>query len=93
MEPRPAGLLGTASGDAVPGGVTHRRVAPRDSTVPRQYPSPVSGCGTREATAPPRTMSRLQSCVATDWGILLRPGVGEGRNNLLTKRSVRKSAV
>ena len=45
------------------------------------------------ATAPPRTVSRLQSCVATDWEILLRPGVGEGRNNLLTKRSVRKSAV
>lgn len=50
------------------------------------------GCGTREATAPPRTVSRLQSCVATDWGILLRPGVGEGRNNVL-KRVVYASLV
>ena len=66
MEPRPAGLLGTASGDAVPGGVTHRRVAPRDSTVPREQPSPIKVCGTPVATAPPRTMSRLQSGVATD---------------------------
>ena len=33
-----------------------------------------------------RTLSRLQPFVATDWKILLRPGVGEGRNNVL-KRS------
>ena len=76
----------------MPGGVTHRRVAPRDSTVPREQPSPIKVCGTPVATAPPRTMSRLQSGVATDYEILLRPGVGEGRNNVL-KRMVRKSGV
>lgn len=42
----------------------------------------MKGCGTPVATAPPRTMSRLQSCVATDREILLRPYVGEGRNNV-----------
>jgi hypothetical protein len=28
-------------------------------------------------------VSRVQSCVATHWEILLRPRVGEGRNNVL----------
>ena len=37
------------------------------------------------ATAPPRTVSRLQSGVATDWEILLRPDVGEGRNTMLRR--------
>jgi hypothetical protein len=43
------------------------------------------GCGTPVATAPSRTMSRLQSCVAIDWEILLRPRVGEGRNTMLRR--------
>src|SRR5574337_1810786 len=30
-------------------------------------------------------MSRLQSCVATDWEILLRPRVGEGRNTMVRR--------
>ncbi len=76
---------GTASRDAVPGEVWHRRVARCDATMPRQYPSPVRGCGTPVATAPPRTVSRVQACVATDWGILLRPGVGEGRNTMVKR--------
>ena len=70
----------------MPGGVRHRRVAQFDSTVPREQPSPIKGCSTPVATVPPRTLSRLQPFVATDWKILLRPGVGEGRNNVL-KRS------
>ena len=37
------------------------------------------------ATAPPRTVSRVQPFVATDWDILLRPGVGEGRNTMLRR--------
>jgi len=69
----------------VPGGVGHRRVAPRDSTVPREQPSPSKGCGTPVATAPPRTMSCLQPCVATNWEILLRPDVCEGRNTMLRR--------
>ena len=64
---------GTASGDAVPGGVWHRPVAQRNSTVQSEQPSPINGCGTPVAAAPPRTVSRLQSCVVTDWEILLRP--------------------
>lgn len=50
------------------GGVGHRRVARRDSTVPREQPSRFKGCGT---------------LVATNWDILLRPDVGEGRNTML----------
>ena len=69
----------------MPGGVRHRRVAQSDSTVPRDEPSPIKGCGTPVATAPPRTVSRVQSCVATDWEILLRPDVGEGRNNVFRR--------
>ena len=69
----------------MPGGIRRRRVAQCDSTVPREQPSPIGGCGTPVATAPPRTMSRLQSCVATDREILLRPDVGEGRNNALRR--------
>jgi len=30
-------------------------------------------------------VSRVQSLVATDWEILLRPRVGEGRNNVLRR--------
>lgn len=69
----------------MPGGVWHRRVARCDSTVPRQYPSPVRGCGTPVATAPPRTVSRVQARVATNRDILLRPGLGEGHNNVLKR--------
>ena len=67
----------------MPDGVRHRRVAQCDATVPREQPSPIKGCGTPVATAPPRSMSRLQPCVATNWEILLRPDVCEGRNTML----------
>lgn len=67
------------------GGVRHRRVAQCGSTVLREQPSPINGCGTPAATAPSRTMSRLQSCVATDREILLRLGVDDGRNTMLRK--------
>lgn len=67
----------------MPGGVRHRRVAQCDWTVRRAHPLPITGCGTPVATAPPRTVSRLQSCVATDMENLLRPDVGEERNNVL----------
>ena len=70
----------------MPGGVRPRRVAQSDSTVPREQPSPIKGCSTPVATVLPRTLSRLQPFVATGWEILLRPGVREGRNNVL-KRS------
>ncbi len=69
----------------MPGGVTHRRVAQCDSTVPREQLSPTKGCSRPVATAPPRTVSRLQPCVATERKILLRPGVGEGRNTTLRR--------
>ena len=69
----------------MPHGVRHRRVAQRDSTVPREPPSPIKGCGTPVATAPSRTMSRLQPGVATNRGIQLRTGVGEGRNTMLKR--------
>jgi hypothetical protein len=45
------------------------------------------------ATAPPRTVSRLQSGVATDWEILLRPDVGEGAQHDVEKRLVCKTGV
>lgn len=45
----------------------------------------INGCGTPVATASPRMMSRLQSCVATDREILLHPDVGEGRNYMLRR--------
>jgi len=67
------------------GGVTHRRPARRSPTVRRQKPSPIKGCGTPVATMLPQTVSRLQPCVATEWEILLRPRVGEGRNNVLRR--------
>ena len=54
--------------------------------MPRERPLHIKGCGTPMATAPSRTMSRWQPCLATDREILLRPDVGEGRNNVL-KRS------
>lgn len=76
---------GTASREAVPGEVWHRRVARCDSTVQSEQPSPVSGCGTPVATAPPRTVSRVQACVATNRDILLRPDLGEGRNKVLKR--------
>jgi len=63
----------------------HRRVAPRDSTVPRAHPTHVKRCGTPVATAPSPTMSRLQPRVATHWEILLRPRVGEGRNTMVRR--------
>lgn len=69
----------------MPGGVTRRRAAQCDSTVPREQPSLIMGCGTPVAIAPPRTMSRLQPCVATEWEILLRPDVGEERNRMLRR--------
>lgn len=37
------------------------------------------------ASAPRRTMSRLQSCIATDSDGLLRPGVGDGRNTMVRR--------
>ena len=45
----------------------------------------IRGCGTPKATALPRTVSRVQSCVATDSDILLRPCVSEGRNTVLRR--------
>ena len=69
----------------MPGGVRHRRVAQHDSTVPREQPSPIKECGTPVATVPPQTVSRLQSCVATDSEELLRPGVGEGHTTILRR--------
>lgn len=45
----------------------------------------IEGCGTPVATAPPRTVSRVQSGEATDYEILLRPDVGEGRNRMLRR--------
>lgn len=59
--------------------------ATRLDRAPREHPSPIKECGTPVATAPSRTMSRLQPCVATDWEILLRPRVGEGRNTMLKR--------
>lgn len=69
----------------MPGGVWHRRVAQRHATVLNELSSLTKGCGTPMATAPSRTMSRLQPCFATDREILLRPDVGEGRNNVLKR--------
>ena len=43
------------------------------------------GCGTPLATAPPRTVSRPQSFVTTDWDIQLRPNAGEGRNTMVKR--------
>ena len=41
--------------------------------------------GTPVATAPPRTLSRVEPCVATDSEGLLRPRLGEGRNTMLRR--------
>ena len=61
--------------------VSHDAARPcRDNTR-----RPSGGCGTPVATAPPRTVSRVQARVATNRDILLRPGVGEGRNNVLKR--------
>lgn len=38
------------------------------------------------ATAPPRKVSRLQSCGATDWEVLLPPGVSKGGATTLLQR-------
>ena len=59
--------------------------ATRADRAETKAPSPIKGCGTPVATAPSRTMSRVQSCVATDSGGLLRPRVGEGRNHMLRR--------
>jgi hypothetical protein len=64
---------------------THRRVAQREPTVRRQKPSPIRGCGTPVATAPPQTVSRLQSGMATDSEDRLHPSVVEGRNTMLRR--------
>ena len=63
-------------------------VVSRHATRPCQESSHrfLRGVATPVATAPSRMMSLVQSCVAKDWEILLRPGVREGRNNVL-KRS------
>ena len=45
----------------------------------------IDGCDTPVATASSRTMSRLQSCVATDSECLLHPRAGEGRKNMLRR--------
>ncbi len=76
----------------MPGRVRHRRIAQCDSTVPREQPLHIKGCGTTVATAPPQAVSRLQPRFAPDGEILLRPGVGEGRNNVM-KRSWFASSV
>lgn len=77
----------------MPSGVGHRRVARRDSIVRRGHPLPIKVCGTPVATAPPRTVSRMQSCVATDSEGLLRPCVGEGAQHDVEKRLVCESDV
>ncbi len=69
----------------MPGGVRHRRVAQCDSTVPREQPAPIWGCGTAMETAPPRTVLRLQSRVATDSGCLLLSSPTRGRNNVFRR--------
>jgi hypothetical protein len=84
-ESRASFCCGTASEDALPHGGRHRRPAQRGPTVRRQEPSPIKGCGTPEAIAPPRTVSRVQSYVATDSEDLLRPPIGDGRNNVLRR--------
>jgi hypothetical protein len=65
-------------------------VVPRDVARPcgEEHPLPIKACGTLEAIAPPRTVSRVQSCVTTGWEILLRPRLGEGRNNVLLMKSL-----
>jgi len=47
--------------------------------------APVKGCGTFKATAPPRTMSRVQTCVATDSEDVLHLRVGEGRDRMVKR--------
>jgi hypothetical protein len=66
-------------------GVRHRRPARRGSTVRRQELSAIRGCGAPVATAPPRSVSRVQSCMATYSECLLRPRVGEGRDTMLRR--------
>jgi hypothetical protein len=61
-ETLPVRLGGTASGDAVPGGVRHRRVAQCDSTVPREQPSPIKGCSTPVASVPPDAVTLAAVC-------------------------------
>ena len=72
----------------MPGGVRHSRIARRDSTVLRQRPSSIKGCGHARGNRATETVSRLQSFVATDSEDVLRPSVGEGRNICVRKRLV-----
>lgn len=51
---------------------------------------PLRGVATPVATAPPRTMLRVQACVATDSEDVLHLRVGEGRDRNGEKRSVRE---
>ncbi len=60
-------------------------VVSHDATRPCRDNTRRPGCGTPVATAPPRTVSRVQACVATNRDILLRPGLGEGRNTVLKR--------
>ena len=60
------------------------QITKRIQILPLFFPLLLLACAA--ATAPPRTVSRVQPCVATEWKILLRPDVDEGRNNVL-KRS------
>ncbi len=56
----------------------HVESAPSCRATRLDRASPIRGCGTPVATAPPRTVSRLQPFVATDPEDVLRPCVGEG---------------
>ena len=56
-------ICGTASGDAVPHGVRHRRSARRGPTVRRQELSPIKGSGTPKGT--PRTIPKRRHGRAT----------------------------
>jgi hypothetical protein len=62
-------------------------VVSRNATRPCQENSrrPLRSVARSWATAPSLTMSRLQSCVATDSEDVLRPGVTEGRNTILRR--------
>jgi|CXWL01.1.fsa_nt_gi hypothetical protein len=46
---------------------------------------PLRGVATPVATAPPRTMSRVQTCVATDSEDVLHLRVGEGRDRMVKR--------
>jgi len=46
---------------------------------------PLRGVATPVATVPPRTMSRVQTCVATDSEDVLHLRVGEGRDRMVKR--------